>query len=191
MVYNISTITERQEPVMLPVLLTSFFSDWAHAWGQSIGGIALTVIGMVLIMIEIVIPGFGAAGISGGVALIAGLILGSAGNISYAMFSLLIVLAILIIFAVVVFRSALKGKLSRSPVVLNTSIDAGSTELFDEDMQNLIGKTGVTATALRPSGIAVIDGRRLDVVTLAEFIGKGEPVVVERVEGVKILVKHA
>lgn len=176
---------------MLPVLLSSFFIEWAKAWGGSIGGIALTVIGMVLIMIEIVIPGFGAAGISGGVALIAGLILGSAGNISYAMFSLLIVVVILIIFAVVVFRSALRGKLSRSPVVLNTSIDSGSTELFDEDMQSLIGKTGVTATALRPSGIAIIDGRRLDVVTLAEFIGKGEQVVVERVEGVKILVKHA
>ena len=146
---------------------------------------------MVLIMIEIVIPGFGAAGISGGVALVAGLILGSSGNITYAMFSLLIVVAILIIFAVVVFRSALKGKLSRSPVVLNTSIDAGSTELFDEDMQSLIGKTGVTATALRPSGIAIIDGRRLDVVTLAEFIGKGEQIEVERVEGVKILVKRA
>ena len=175
---------------MLPVLLNSFFSGWAGAWGQSIGGIALTVIGMVLIMVEIVIPGFGAAGVSGGIALVVGLILGSAGNIAYAMFSLLIIVAVLIVFAVVVFRSALKGKLSRSPVVLNTSIDAGSTELFDEDMQSLIGKRGFTATALRPSGIAVIDGRRLDVVSLAEFIGKGEEVEVERVEGVKILVKH-
>lgn len=175
---------------MFPVLLSSFFSGWAGAWGQSIGGIALTVIGMALIMVEIIIPGFGAAGISGGIALIVGLILGSAGNIAYAMFSLLIIVVVLIAFAVVVFRSALKGKLSRSPVVLNTSIDAGSTELFDEDMQSLIGKTGVTATALRPSGIAVIEGRRLDVVSLAEFIGKGEQITVERVEGVKILVKR-
>lgn len=175
---------------MLPVLLSGFFSEWASSWAANVGGIALTVIGMVLIMVEIVIPGFGAAGISGGVALVAGLILGSS-SVAGAMFSLLIVVAVLIIFAVVVFRSALRGKLSRSPVVLNTSIDAGSTELFDEDMQSLIGKSGITATALRPSGIAVIDGRRLDVVTLNEFIGKGEQVVVERVEGVKILVKHA
>ena len=175
---------------MFPVLLANFFSGWASAWGSSIGGIALAVIGMVLIMVEIVIPGFGAAGISGGIALIAGLILGSAGNLAYAMFSLLIIVVLLIIFAVVVFRSALKGKISRSPVVLNTSIDAGSTELFDDDMQSLIGKHGKTATALRPSGIAVIDGRRLDVVSLAEFIGKDEEVEVVRVEGVKILVRR-
>lgn len=174
---------------MLPVLLEGFFSEWAGGWAQNPGGIALTVIGMILIMIEMIMPGFGAAGISGGVALIVGLILGST-SVAGAMFSLLIVVAILIIFAIVVFRSALKGKLSRSPVVLNTSIDAGSTELFDEDMQSLIGRRGVTATSLRPSGIAVIDGRRLDVVSLAEFIGKGEVVEVERVEGVKILVKR-
>jgi len=175
----------------VPVLLDGFFAGWANAWAQNIGGIALAVIGMVLIMVEIVVPGFGAAGISGGIALVVGLILGSAGNITYAMFSLLIMVVLLIIFAVVVFRSALRGKLSRSPVVLNTSIDAGSTELFDDDMQSLIGKKGRATTALRPSGIAVIDGRRLDVVSLAEFIDKGEDVVVERVEGVKILVKRA
>ena len=175
---------------MFPILLTSFFSGWANAWAQSIGGIALTIIGVALIMVEIIVPGFGAAGISGGVALIAGLILGSAGNITYAMFSLLIIVVLLIAFAAIVFRSALRGKLSRSPVVLNTSIEAGSTELFDEDMQSLIGRRGVTATALHPSGIAVIEGRRLDVVSPAEFIDKGEEIEVVSVEGVKILVRR-
>lgn len=175
---------------MIPVLLTSFFAGWANAWGQNLGGIVLTVIGMVLVMVEIVVPGFGAAGISGGIALFVGVMLGCAGNITYAMFSILIIVALLIIFAVVIFRSALKGKISRSPVVLNTSIDSGSTELFDDDMQSLVGLKGKTVTALRPSGIAVIDGRRLDVVSLAEFIEKGEDIVVDRVEGVKILVKR-
>ena len=92
---------------------------------------------------------------------------------------------------ILIFKSALRGKLSRSPVVLNTAIDAGSTELFDEDVKNLVGKTGRTLTALRPSGIAEIDGRRVDVVTEAEFIGKGESVLVESVEGMKVLVKRA
>ena len=176
---------------MYPLLLEGFLAGWAGAWGQSVGGIVLTVIGTVLIMVEIVVPGFGAAGISGGIALIVGLILGSAGNLTYAMFSLLIIVALLIIFAVVIFRSALRGKLSRSPVVLNTSIDAGSTELCDDNMQSLIGLRGKTTTALRPSGIAVIDGRRLDVVSPNEFIEKGEDIIVERVEGVKILVRRA
>lgn len=177
--------------IMFPIVLAGFLSQWAAAWGASVGGIVLTVLGIILIMVELIVPGFGAAGISGGISLVVGLILGSAGNITYAMFSLLIIVALLIIFAIVVFRSALRGKLSRSPVVLNTSIDAGSTELFDDDMQSLIGLHGTTTTALRPSGIAVIEGRRLDVVSPNEFIEKGEEIVVERVEGVKILVKRA
>ncbi len=175
---------------MFPLLMAGFIAQWAGAWAASIGGIVLTVLGMILIMVEIIVPGFGAAGISGGISLVVGLILGSGGNITNAMFSLLIIVVLLIVFAVVVFRSALRGKLSRSKMVLNTSIDAGSTELFDDDMQSLIGLHGKATTALRPSGIAVIDGRRLDVVSPNEFIEKGEEIVVERVEGVKILVKR-
>ena len=178
---------------MLPLLLTAtpgFFQEWATTWGDNIGAIVLVVIGMVLIVIEMIVPGFGAAGISGGIALIAGLALGSS-SLSSAMFSLLIILVLLALIAIIIFRSALRGKLSRSPVVLNTSIDSGSTELFDEDIKELVGTTGRTLTALRPSGIAEIGGRRVDVVSEAEFIGKGEDVTVVSTDGMKVLVKRA
>ena len=176
-------------PMSSLLLAAGFFADWASAWASNIGGIVLVLIGMILIVVEMLIPGFGAAGVSGGIALIAGLCIGS-DSLTGAMFSLLIIVILLIAFAAIVFRSALRGKLSRSPVVLNTSIDSGSTELFDEDMQSLIGKRGTTATALRPSGIAIIEGRRLDVVSPAEFIDKGAEIEVVSVEGVKILVRR-
>ncbi|MBR3381460.1 MAG: hypothetical protein IKG85_00270 [Clostridia bacterium] len=172
------------------ILATGFFAEWAAAWGANIGALILLVIGMVLIVIEMLIPGFGAAGISGGIALIAALAIGS-NSPTGAMFSLLIVLVILAVTAILIFKSALRGRLSRSPVVLNTAIEAGSTELFDEDIRNLVGKTGRTLTSLRPSGIAEIDGRRVDVVSEAEFIGKAENVVVESIDGMKVLVKRA
>jgi membrane-bound serine protease (ClpP class) len=176
---------------MLPLILASgFFADWAAAWGSNLGGIVLVVIGMILIVVEMLIPGFGAAGVSGGVALIAGLIIGS-NNLTGAMFSLLIVVILLAVFATIIFRSALHGKLSRSPVVLNTSIDAGSTERSEEEMQSLVGLKGKTVTALRPSGIAMIDGRRIDVSSEAEFIDKGVDIEVESIDGVKILVRRA
>lgn len=178
---------------MLPLLLSTapgFFQEWAASWADNIGGIILVVIGMVLIVIEMIIPGFGAAGISGGIALIAGLAIGSS-SFTGAMFSLLIVLVLLALIAIIIFRSALRGRLSRSRVVLNTSIDSGSTELFDEDIRKLAGKTGRTLTALRPSGIAEIGGKRVDVVSEAEFIGKGEDIVVESIDGMKVLVKRA
>ncbi|MBR6428369.1 MAG: hypothetical protein IKS43_01765 [Clostridia bacterium] len=177
---------------MLPLILTSgFFSDWAAAWADNIGGLVLIVIGMILITVEMIIPGFGAAGISGGIALIAGLIIGSEGSLPGAMFSLLIVVVLLAIIAILIFKSAIRGKLSKSPVVLNTAIDAASTELTQKEAAELVGKTGRTLTSLRPSGIAMIDGRRMDVVSDAEFIDKDTEVVVIEVDGVKITVKRA
>jgi membrane-bound ClpP family serine protease len=176
---------------MIPLMLAAgFFSEWASAWANNIGGIVLVVIGMILIVVEMMIPGFGAAGVSGGIALIAGLVIGSE-TLMGAMFSLLIVVVLLAILAALIMKSALKGKLSKSPVVLNTSIDAGSTELFDEKMKELVGKNGRTVTALRPSGIAEIDGKRVDVVSCAEFIDKDADIVVESIDGMKVLVKRA
>lgn len=176
---------------MVNILLAAgFFAEWAAAWVANIGGLTLVVIGMILVIVEMFIPGFGAAGISGAVALIVGLVIGSE-TVAAAMFSLLIIVLLLVIFAVVIFRSALRGRLSRSPVVLNTSIEAGSTELFNDDMQKLIGKKGIAVTALRPAGIANIEGKRLDVVSKAEYIDKGCEIVIDNVEGVRILVRKA
>ena len=175
---------------MLPLIMAAgFFSQWASSWAQNIGGIVLVIIGMILIVVEMLIPGFGAAGVSGGIALIAGLIIGS-GNLTEAMFSLLIVVVLLAIMATLIFKSALKGKLSRSPVVLNTAIESGSTDRDDEEMRHLIGLTGRTVTALRPSGIALIDGKRIDVSSEAEFVDKDVPVEVVSVDGMKVLVKR-
>lgn len=177
---------------MFPLILASgFFSQWASAWAANIGGIVLVVIGMILIVIEMLIPGFGAAGISGGIALIAGLIIGSEGvGITGAMFSLLIIVVLLAIMATLVFKSALKGKLSRSPIVLNTAIESGSTERSEEEFIHLVGKTGRTITTLRPSGTAMIDGQRVDVASEAEFIDKDVDVEVVKVDGMKVLVKR-
>lgn len=176
---------------MYPLLLAAgFFSEWASTWAANIGGIILVVIGMILIVVEMLIPGFGAAGISGGIALIAGLAIGSS-SVPAAMFSLLIIVVLLAVMAILVFRSALRGKLSRSPVVLNTTINAGSTDRNDEQMRHLIGKRGMTVTALRPSGIAMIDGIRVDVSSEAEFIDKDAEIEVVSTDGMKVLVKRA
>ncbi len=171
-------------------LAAGFFSEWASTWASNIGGIILVVIGMILIVVEMLIPGFGAAGISGGIALIAGLAIGSS-SVPAAMFSLLIIVVLLAVMAILVFRSALRGKLSRSPVVLNTTINAGSTDRNDEQMRHLIGKHGTTVTALRPSGIAMIDGIRVDVSSEAEFIDKDAKIEVVSTDGMKVLVKRA
>jgi membrane-bound serine protease (ClpP class) len=54
---------------------------------------------------------------------------------------------------------------------------------------DLVGSEGVAATDLHPSGTAVIDGERLDVVSDTGFIDRGAPVRVVRSEGYRHVVE--
>jgi membrane-bound serine protease (ClpP class) len=53
------------------------------------------------------------------------------------------------------------------------------------------GATGVALSDLRPSGIASIDGERVDVVTEGEHIPEGEPIEVVSDEGYRRVVRRA
>ena len=162
-----------------------FFSEWLA--GMNLGGLILLAVGTALIIIEMLIPGFGIAGVSGGAAVIAGLIV-SSESFGAAMFSLGIVVIVLCIAAFIIFKLVF-GKRKRSSRLINEeSIKSGSTELCDPDAAQLVGKEGVALSALRPSGIAMINGKRLDVLAEGEFVMKGEPVVVTEVQGLHISV---
>ena len=139
-----------------------FFSRWLEGW--NLGGLILVLIGAALIIIEMLIPGFGIAGISGAAAVIAGLIIGSNDPIS-ALFSVAILVVIL-------------------------SIAAEATDRVTAESAGLIGKQGIALTALRPSGAALINGKRYDVLADGEFIAKDEPIVVCAVEGLRISVRR-
>ena len=53
------------------------------------------------------------------------------------------------------------------------------------------GQTGTAITPLRPSGKAMIDDRRYDVVTRGEFLEKGTPIRVVTAKGARIVVARA
>ncbi|NNM99553.1 MAG: hypothetical protein HKL91_07135 [Candidatus Eremiobacteraeota bacterium] len=54
---------------------------------------------------------------------------------------------------------------------------------------DLMGRSGMALTYLRPAGHALIDGERIDVLTEGEFIAAGTPIHVVRVEGSRIFVE--
>lgn len=162
-----------------------FLTDWLH--GLNVGGVILLLVGIALIVVEMVIPGFGIAGLSGGAAVIAGLIV-SSNSFGAAMFSLAIVVLLLCIAALIVFKVVFGKGRKNSKLVLNDSITGGSTDISALDAKDIIGKDGTTLTALRPSGIAMIDGKRLDVLAEGEYIEKGEAVKVTAIQGLRISV---
>jgi membrane-bound serine protease (ClpP class) len=57
------------------------------------------------------------------------------------------------------------------------------------DGSDLVGQTGTAHTDLRPSGIATIGTRRVDVVTDGQWISSGAPVKVLEVEGNRVVVR--
>jgi membrane-bound serine protease (ClpP class) len=157
------------------------------AWGVTIVGLMLG--GFLFMFIEIaIIPGFGIAGIIGllmlGIGLALAFIKLSMGMAMAATALALVGLALLIIWFFYFFPSTSIGK----RFVLEAESSVGDGCIAVEDLQKWVGKTGKTKTMLRPSGIAIVDGERLDVMSDCEFIDKDKPVKVVRVNNGRLIV---
>ncbi|MBL8754530.1 MAG: hypothetical protein JNK15_14595 [Planctomycetes bacterium] len=60
--------------------------------------------------------------------------------------------------------------------------------VVDSGTMGMVGRIGVAATVLRPTGAMEIDGLRLDVVTEGEFVEAGTPIRVLYVQGPRVVV---
>ncbi|MFH1513632.1 MAG: NfeD family protein [Bacillota bacterium] len=150
------------------------------------------VVGTALLVIEVFMPGFGIAGISGLILEVVSIVLMYMNYGPFAALGLtILVLALVGVVISITLRSATKGRLSKSPLVLNKAETASDGYIAtQEDMDVFIGKEGVVITTLRPAGMAEIEGVRLNVVSDAEFIPKGTPVRVTSVDGPSVIVRR-
>lgn len=174
----------------LPASTGGFFEQYFGALGPAV--LICLIVGLILMIIEMATPGIGVPGALGAAALIAAIVLSAAGTgenaFFNALFTLAIILVILVVAAIVIFRSFNKGAISRSPIILKEHIEGGSNSLSEEDMKKLIGRRGICSNTLRPAGNAIFDGLKLDVVSNGEFIQKDAVVRIIAVDGTKILV---
>ena len=152
-------------------------------FGHPIALVAL-IVGYVLLVVEMCIPGFGVPGIAGSILAVLGIIAMGPSPMQ-ALIIVVVYVAMLCIALAICLRSAAKGRLSKSKLVLNEVATNAETA---NELEYFIGKTGATHTPLRPAGIAEFDGVRLNVVSGGDFIDKETPVRVERVEGKSIIV---
>ncbi len=81
--------------------------------------------------------------------------------------------------------------IAKGPASLHATLSqADGVTSQPEEMSAYAGKEGTTVSALHPSGIALIDGKRVDVVSSSgEYIGKLVPISVVAVTGNQIVVK--
>lgn len=156
----------------------------------AVATIVCLVIALVMFVIELFMPGVGLAGATGLVALIAVIVMQLGwGHPQVAMYIIAISLLLIILGIVWVIRSMQRGRLSKSFLVLKDHSGGTSVPEVAEAKSELIGKSGIAITTLRPAGIAEIDGKRLDVATAGEFIKKGEAVTVVQAQGMHIRVR--
>lgn len=165
-----------------------------YFFGNYVAGFAgaetwlLFILGLVMLVLELFVPSFGILGLLGSASLVAGLIR-AAYSYSHATLSLGIAFAaatVVIIIVVVIFKE--RGIWNRFILKDSLTKDQGFVPVAEK--LSLIGAKGNSITPLRPSGTAMIDGERVDVVTEGSFISANASVSVTKVEGGRIVVQE-
>ncbi len=147
--------------------------------------ILLQIVGVLVIIAEIFIPSSGLLAIMAIAILAYSLFIVFSISVSAGMFMVvadIIILPFLIIFGL--------KMLSKSPATLREELSSedGVTSQSPE-LEKYLGKNGVTTSDLRPSGTALIDGKRMDVVSRGNYIDKDTKIVVCSVTGNQLVVK--
>jgi len=148
--------------------------------------IILQLVGVVVIIAEIILP-------SGGILSIAALaVFGYSLFIIFNEISMTIgfsfVAADLILIPVLVIVGL--KLLARSPVTLRKTLSRKEgVSSQSSELESYVGRQGNAVTNLRPAGIAVINGKRVDVVTRGEYLEKDSAIIVTAVTGNQIIVQ--
>lgn len=148
----------------------------------------LLVIGFILILIELFIPGFGVFGISGIISILVSIVLLSP-NIYYAVFAILFALALLALIFFFVIKDMSKKNLYRT-LFLGTKLKNEDGFISSKENDLHLGEIMLVDTFLRPSGKVKKDGNVYDAMSEGEFIQKDEQVVVVGNKGYILIVKR-
>jgi membrane-bound serine protease (ClpP class) len=161
--------------------------------------IILFILGVALLIVEIfVVPGFGVFGILGILFMITGLFLGLLADLPLVdwediSFVIIQLAASFVGTGILVFlmSKVLPKSGMWNTMILSKNLESKSGYTTSEpDFGHLVGIIGESLTDLRPSGTAILENKRYDVVTAGEFIPKQKKLKVLEVEGSKVVVEE-
>jgi membrane-bound serine protease (ClpP class) len=164
--------------------------------------ILMFILGLILIAVEIfAIPGFGITGVLGIMLMVTGLTLSMVDHIGPGIFdydlSKLVRALFVVIIAVFIsitgsifiskqlFTSTTFGHLALSKT---QNADEGYTSAT-ETYKEMMGKTGIARTMLRPAGKVEIEGDIYDAVALTGYVEKGEHIKVVDYQNAQLVIK--
>jgi membrane-bound serine protease (ClpP class) len=145
--------------------------------------ITLILVGAALLLLETVLPGM-IAGIIGFGCLVAGVAVAYLDfDTRTANFVLLAVVAGLVAGTACWLKFFPDSRVARLFISRRTVGEIGT------EKPELLNQNGTALTTLRPSGAAIINGKRVDVITEGPFVERGSPIKVVAVEGMRVVVR--
>jgi membrane-bound serine protease (ClpP class) len=168
--------------------LALFFGTHVYAGFSNSLVIVLGVAGILGILFELhVLPGQGIAGGLGALALLAAIVLSFGPAFIFVAVQ---ALAIAIVLTAICFALATRVYPENAFVARFAFAGVqGPDYVASAARRELLGRTGIASSYLRPAGVATIDGQRIDVLTEGEFVTAGTEIRVTRVEGARIFVR--
>jgi membrane-bound serine protease (ClpP class) len=157
--------------------------------------VILLAAGLILVIAEMLfIPGFGIAGILGGLAILASIFLSLIGSIPTQqdiMTALTVILASLTLTGVMAWqliRRLPEDKRARR-ILLQTSTSREEGYISGTVHEELVGTDGVALTDLRPAGTGQFGDEYVDVVSEGNWVMAGTPIRVVSSEGYRHVVR--
>jgi membrane-bound ClpP family serine protease len=146
----------------------------------------MIVVGLMLVAVDFYLPGFVLASVGGLLMLGATALCATTYGLmpAMALFMAEAVLTAVVAYAAIhYFPQTAVGK---QMILAKTQTGERAQSAHDPD---LVGRTGVAHSVLRPSGVAIIDGKRLDVVAESGMIERGSPIQIVSVEDNRLVVR--
>lgn len=148
--------------------------------------ILLLGLGLAFIVAEVLFPSLGLLSLLATACIVGALAVAFADSTSTGLNFLIAVAVLVPVVMLVGFKLFPRSPMGRKMVAPGLSFDA--TSATDERDSALVGREGTVESALRPTGIARIDGRRVDVVTRGELVEPPARVRVIEVTGNRVVV---
>ncbi len=151
--------------------------------------IFILVFGIILLLLELILPG-GIVGIIGFVAIIISL-LSSGADTTHMAYAILTALIMAVLGMVIMMKFFGKKLNMLNKMVLKDSTDTEKGYISNKSRTDLLGLEAITTTPLRPSGTAMLGDERIDVVSEGGYIEAHKKVTIIKVEGVRIVVRES
>jgi len=153
--------------------------------------VLLFFIGLLLVTIEIFVPSFGLLTLLAGMSFVASIVLAFRTDEAWGYGILAATIVLVPALAIAAFKVLPVTPIGKRLILAgpDRTDAAPGADVSSEPLHALVGREGLASSKLRPAGVVVVDGRRVDVVTEGEWIDAGTPVVVTEVNGNRAVVR--